>query len=68
MEQQLKENKTKINSKMEKLVQRRQELKNKKADLKKRAKAKIEELTHETEMAEANVPEIDEEAFKEMLN
>lgn len=37
-------NKSKISSKLEKLVEKRQMLKNKKVDVKKKAKVKIDEL------------------------
>lgn len=42
-------------------------LKQKKIDLKKSAKAKIQELEEEKMVVEASIPEIDEEAFKNML-
>lgn len=52
---------------MEKLVERRQELKVKKSEFKKKAKAEIEELHYEKSLVEASVPEIDEAAFGEMM-
>lgn len=45
-----------MNSKLEKLVEKRQFLKNKKTDIKKKAKAKIDELNYESQVALASVP------------
>lgn len=42
-------------------------LKQKKAEIKKKAKGKLEELEEQKTSVEASVPEIDEEAFKHML-
>ena len=45
----------------------RMKLKQKKAEVKKKGKEQLEELQAKREVVEASVPEIDEEAFQQML-
>ena len=49
------------------MVDRKLILKNKKAELKKKAKLRLEELDQERQIVQALVPEIDEEAFQAMI-
>ena len=49
------------------MVDKKMKLKQKKIDLKKKAKAKLEELEEQKLTVEASIPEIDEEALKSML-
>lgn len=58
--EQLQASKGKVNNKLEKLVERRLALKNRKGEVKKKAKARIDELSYELQLAQASVPEIDE--------
>lgn len=49
-------NKSKISSKLEKLVEKRLMLKNKKGEIKKKAKARIDELNYEYQLVQASIP------------
>lgn len=60
MKQQIQTMKSKVNPKLEKLVEKRQMLKNKKGDLKKKAKARIDELNEKLRITQASLPEVDQ--------
>ena len=48
-------------------MDKKMKLKQRKVELKKKAKGKIEELEEQRQIVEATIPEIDEEAFTNML-